>query len=374
MDQVERLLLVASGDDLVSAGLQASSAAAASSSSAAARAAAAARSHFAAWTPDRTAYLGAVLQRMLRSYTETAITVTSALVSSVSRFAVQVGVSLVLAFMVVWDVAAIGRGVRSLASSRVAYIYEEVAPPLAVFGQLFGKALQAQARIALVNTGLTAAGMAALAIPGAGLLSLFVFLCSFIPIAGVFISTAPIAFVALTEFGFIKLALVVLMVACIHVIEAYGLNPAIYSAHLKLHPLLVLAVLVVAEHSLGVWGLLLAVPGTVFVLDYAIRYPACSVVGVAARELQTMEESDGEGEVGGGAGVGAVGGGGGSGSGGGGKKGTGGVGVGGVRGVSGGDSGSPVEGGGDGGGAGERWEGAQAAPRPTLGDFRSKQK
>ena len=37
----------------------------------------------------------------------------------------------------------------------------------------------------------------------------------------------------------------------------WGLQ-AIYSAHLKLHPLLVLAVLVVAEHSLGVWGLLLA--------------------------------------------------------------------------------------------------------------------
>lgn len=33
---------------------------------------------------------------------------------------------------------------------------------------------------------------------------------------------------------------------------------AIYSAHLKLHPLIVLTVLVVAEHSLGVWGLLLA--------------------------------------------------------------------------------------------------------------------
>ncbi len=33
---------------------------------------------------------------------------------------------------------------------------------------------------------------------------------------------------------------------------------AIYSAHLKLHPLLVLSALVIAEHSLGVWGLLLA--------------------------------------------------------------------------------------------------------------------
>ena len=85
-----------------------------------------------------------------------------------------------------------------------------------------------------------------------------------------------------------QLALVILMVACIHVIEAYGLNPAIYSAHLKLHPLLVLTVLVVAEHSLGVWGLLLAVPLTVFVLDYAIRYPACSVIDVAERELQTI--------------------------------------------------------------------------------------
>ena len=55
-----------------------------------------------------------------------------------------------------------------------------------------------------------------------------------------------------------QLAMVILMVTGIHFVEAYVLNPAIYSAHLKLHPLLVLTVLVVAEHSLGVWGLLLA--------------------------------------------------------------------------------------------------------------------
>jgi len=60
--------------------------------------------------------------------------------------------------------------------------------------------------------------------------------------------------------------------------QAYALNPAIYSAHLKLHPLLVLCALVVAEHSLGVWGLLLAVPITVFALDYVIR---CALGGAA---------------------------------------------------------------------------------------------
>ncbi len=55
-----------------------------------------------------------------------------------------------------------------------------------------------QARIALVNTALTACGLWLLAIPGTGLLSLFVFICSFIPIAGCMISTIPIGFVALT--------------------------------------------------------------------------------------------------------------------------------------------------------------------------------
>lgn len=134
-----------------------------------------------------------------------------------------------------------------------------------------------QARIALVNTGLTAAGMWVLALPGTGILSLFVFICSFIPVAGVIISTVPIGFVALTEYGFFKLALVILMVVLVHFVEAYALNPAIYSAHLKLHPLLVLSVLVVAEHSMGVAGLLLAVPLSVFALDYCIRYPQVSV-------------------------------------------------------------------------------------------------
>ena len=56
----------------------------------------------------------------------------------------QVGVSLVLSFMVVWDLPTIARGVQSLRSSRLRAIYMEVAPTFTVFGQLFGKALQAQ--------------------------------------------------------------------------------------------------------------------------------------------------------------------------------------------------------------------------------------
>eukprot|EP00882_Tetradesmus_deserticola_P022217 GHRQ01024111.1.p1 GENE.GHRQ01024111.1~~GHRQ01024111.1.p1 ORF type:complete len:283 (+),score=106.69 GHRQ01024111.1:47-850(+) len=208
----------------------------------------------------------------------------------------QVGVAMIFGFFMLWDLPTISAGVSSLAKSRLAPVHAELAPVLSVFGKLFGRALEAQARIALVNTALTAIGMWALAIPGIGLMSMFVFICSFIPIAGVIISTTPIGFVALTEYGFIKLALVIIMVTGVHFVEAYMLNPAIYSAHLKLHPLMVLVTLVIAEHSLGVWGLLLAVPLTVFALDYLIRYPDSSVTEVGAKELEKVMHTHDEGD------------------------------------------------------------------------------
>lgn len=65
MDQLERLLAVASGEEL------------------------SAKAGVAVWTSARTADLGAVLQKLLRGYTDTAISVTSSLITSITRFAVQ---------------------------------------------------------------------------------------------------------------------------------------------------------------------------------------------------------------------------------------------------------------------------------------------
>ena len=157
-----------------------------------------------------------------------------------------------------------------------------MAPALRNFAFLFGKALQAQLGVAVVNTLLTALGMVMLQLPGVAFLSLIVFFCSFIPVAGVIISTAPIGFVALTEYGIGRLVGVIVMVVAAHAVEAYLLNPAIYAAHLKLHPAVVIAILVVAEHALGVWGLLLAVPITVFVIEFMVKTPAQRAASGAA--------------------------------------------------------------------------------------------
>ena len=89
----------------------------------------------------------------------------------------------------------------------------------------------------------------------------------------------------------LQLGLVILMVTGIHFIEAYGLNPAIYSAHLKLHPLMVLTVLVVAEHTLGVWGLLLAgaicsfLNGLPLFLRRLAWYADCRLLSVGCKQV-----------------------------------------------------------------------------------------
>jgi predicted PurR-regulated permease PerM len=55
-----------------------------------------------------------------------------------------------------------------------------------------------------------------------------------------------------------------------HFIESNILNPRIVGHVLHLHPVLVLVVLLVAEHFFGVWGLLLGMPVAVYVISHVI--------------------------------------------------------------------------------------------------------
>lgn len=215
---------------------------------------------------QRSQALQAVLKKysgQLMSYLATAVTATS-------RFALQSVVSLIFSFMIVIDFDTIQRGLHSLCNSRLSVFYEEIAPAVATFARIFGRALQAQSAIALTNTLLTAIGMLIFNIKGLGPLSLVVFLCSFVPVAGVILSTVPISMMALVDGGVVKVGFVLVMVVLIHAVEAYILNPAIYSVHLKLHPIMALGVIVFAEHALGVWGLLVAVPLAVFFIEHLI--------------------------------------------------------------------------------------------------------
>jgi predicted PurR-regulated permease PerM len=185
---------------------------------------------------------------------------------------VYVFLTIIFSLMLVWGLPDFKKGIRSLETSRFSDVYLEVAPSLKQFGRLLGRAFEAQTAIAACNTLITFAGMRLIGIPGSFLLSVIVFVCSFIPVAGVFISTAPIALTGLLmEGGSVgKFVAVVVMVTVAHIIEAYILNPRIYGHHMKMNPLAVLVILVIAEHTVGVWGLVIAIPLSTYIWRHVI--------------------------------------------------------------------------------------------------------
>jgi predicted PurR-regulated permease PerM len=184
--------------------------------------------------------------------------------------------ALLFSYLILIDLNRIKSGIARLRTSRVGDFYEEAAPPIARFGILLGRAIEAQAAIAVINTILTLIGLFILDIPLVAMLSVIVFVCSFVPVLGVFISTTPIVLVALNTGGpGLSLAAIGLVIV-IHAIEAYVLNPVIYGRHLKLNPVLTLIILYVGYHAFGLWGMLLGVPVS--------RYFIHDVLGVTHRE------------------------------------------------------------------------------------------
>lgn len=200
--------------------------------------------------------------------------------------------SIFLSFFIVWDIPRLKTMIGKLQTSRIGEFYREVFPGLVSFGWLMGRAFQAQAIIAAVNTTLTFTALYVLEVPHRAFLCSIVFICSFIPVVGVIISSIPICVVALQQPGGILLALE--MVGCvliIHFIETTVLNPKIMGDMLKLHPLLVLVILVVGEHFFGVWGLLLGVPVSVYIFRFVILRDPKGMLPPEIRALQDMETS-----------------------------------------------------------------------------------
>ena len=181
--------------------------------------------------------------------------------------------ALLFSYLILIDLNRIKAGIGRLRTSRVGDFYEEAAPPIARFGMLLGRAIEAQAAIAVINTVLTLIGLLLLGIPLIAMLSVIVFFCSFVPVLGVFISTTPIVLVALNTGGpGLSLAAIGLVIV-IHAVEAYLLNPLIYGRHLKLNPVLTLIILYVGYHAFGLWGMLLGVPVARYFIHYVLGVP-----------------------------------------------------------------------------------------------------
>jgi predicted PurR-regulated permease PerM len=194
-----------------------------------------------------------------------------ALVESGLGYASSFLLSLLFSFLIVLDLPKLKKSIQGISNTKLGFVYDEVADNIAGFGLVLGRALEAQLFIAICYTILTAIGFWAMCLPNILVLSTIVFFCSFIPVAGTFISSTPICLLALQDDGVGSMMIAILLICIIHAIETYVLNPQIYGHHMHMNPVLVLIVLTIGGKLLGVWGLLLGIPVMNYVFRHAIR-------------------------------------------------------------------------------------------------------
>lgn len=226
----------------------------------------------------RRSTLGRLVQPLLGlQHGDTAVKSTLATVGNIGSTLLAISsqflLSLLFSFLIVYDMPNLKKGVMSLQYTRLGYVYDEVADSLVAFGRTLGRAFEAQILIAIANTVLTAIGIWVINIRGElAFISLIVFFCSFVPIAGVFISSVPICLLALQQGGVPKVLISIVLITLIHMLEAYVLNPRIFGHHLRLNTVVVLILVTISGKIFGLWGLVLCLPIATYIFKHAIQF------------------------------------------------------------------------------------------------------
>ena len=173
--------------------------------------------------------------------------------------------ALLFSFLIMLDLPRLTQSMRQLRFTRLSSVYSETAGSVVLFAKVVGENFRAQVIISALNTTLTAIGLYIMGIEGIVLLSTLVFMCGLIPVLGVFISSIPIVLMAVNTGGINLGGWATVMIIHIHLVEAYVLNPRIVSAVMRINPVVTLIILYIAHSLLGMWGMLLGVPISVYI-------------------------------------------------------------------------------------------------------------
>ncbi|WP_459479042.1 AI-2E family transporter [Clostridium saccharoperbutylacetonicum] len=176
-------------------------------------------------------------------------------------------ISLILSMLFILDIERIKKFISKFKTSKVSRLYNHIEYFGINFLNSFGKVIQAQFLIALVNSVLSTIALWIMGFPQLIGLGFMIFVLSFIPVAGVIISLIPLCLIAFNVGGVIKVIAVIIMIALLHSLESYILNPKLMSDKTSLPVFFIFIILTLGEHFMGTWGLLLGIPLVIFILD-----------------------------------------------------------------------------------------------------------
>jgi predicted PurR-regulated permease PerM len=187
--------------------------------------------------------------------------------SDISSVGLQILLALILSLFFLLEKERIISFTNRFKYSKISPFYDELEYFGKKFARTFGKVIEAQFVIATINMTITVAGLWIMEFPQLFGLGILIFFLGLIPVAGVIISLFPLCFIAYSIGGVMKVVYVLIMIAVVHALEAYVLNPKLMSSKTNLPVFYTFIVLLFSEHFFGVWGLILGIPVFVFILD-----------------------------------------------------------------------------------------------------------
>lgn len=191
-------------------------------------------------------------------------------ITNVSKLGINIIISLILSIFFLLDKEKIIEFTAKFKYSKISLIYNEIEFFGKKFMFSFGKVIEVQIVIAIINGILSTIGLSIIGFPHLLGFGIMVMLLGLIPVAGVIISIIPLSIVAFNAGGLIQVIYVLLMIALLHAIEAYLLNPKLMSSKTKLPIFYTLIILIISEHIAGIWGLIIGIPVFMFILDVII--------------------------------------------------------------------------------------------------------
>ena len=192
---------------------------------------------------------------------------------TVWHYILQFFLSIILSFIFIIDRNKIWIYLNRIKKSNFSFLYKEYTVILEKIVKSFWLIFKAQSMIAFVNALLTIIWLIFVwfmhwwNFPFLLTLWLIVFLCWFIPVLWVFISSVPIMIVGFSFIWWYTILIeIILLIFVVHMIEAYYLNPKIVSSFLEIPVSLTFIILLLSEHLFWIAWLLIWVSLFYFVI------------------------------------------------------------------------------------------------------------
>jgi predicted PurR-regulated permease PerM len=202
----------------------------------------------------------------LNNYIKSGVSITIDLASKIGSLSLQAFIAMILSMFFILEKKKVFFFLEKFKDSKLSGFYKYFSIYGTNFLNTFGKVMQAQIIIAICNSIISVCMLYILGFPNLATLWIMILILSLVPVAGVIVSLVPLSLIAFKIGGLAKVVSVLIMIGIVHGFESYVLNPNLMSAKVELPIFFTFIILLVAEHLIGVWGLLIGIPLFIFLL------------------------------------------------------------------------------------------------------------